>query len=80
MMSKTKKTQAIESYKFHHIDTQRCAHCREFNCVDACFRGVYEVINKDSVPRCIVIPEREDFCVKCHLCTTVCKFKAIKID
>ncbi|MFX1570747.1 MAG: 4Fe-4S binding protein [Promethearchaeota archaeon] len=24
--------------------------------------------------------EREDRCVKCHICTTACKFKALTID
>ena len=80
MMSKSKNLPAIENYKFHHIDTRRCAHCRDFNCVDACFRGIYKVINKETIPKCTVITEREDYCVKCHLCTTMCKLKALTID
>ena len=80
MMSNAKKQEFIESYKFHHIDTSKCRNCKEFSCEEACFRGIYEVINKNSTPQCIVLKEREDFCVKCHICTTACKFRAIKID
>ena len=40
----------------------------------------YKVINKDSIPRCIVVEDREDRCVKCHMCTTACKLRAITID
>ena len=75
-----KKHQHIESYKFHHINTDKCKRCTQFYCEDACFRGIYEVINKETAPKCTVIKEREDRCVKCHICTTACKFKAIKID
>ena len=77
MMSETKHN---VSYKFHHIDTSKCAICKEFSCEHACFRGIYEVINKDSKPECKVIEDREDFCVKCHICSTACKFQAISID
>jgi len=70
----------IESYKFHHIDTSKCKYCKEFSCEEACFRGIYEVINKETTPKCIVVEDREDKCVKCHICTTACKFKAITID
>ncbi|MFW9878190.1 MAG: hypothetical protein ACFFG0_34345 [Candidatus Thorarchaeota archaeon] len=70
----------IESYKFHHIDTSKCKNCIEFSCEEACFRGIYEVINKISTPKCIVVEDREDRCVKCHICTTACKLKALKID
>ena len=71
---------AIESYKFHHIDTSKCKDCSSFACERECFRGVYEVINKDSDPKCVVVTDREDMCVKCHICTTVCKSGAITID
>ncbi|MFX0004202.1 MAG: 4Fe-4S binding protein [Candidatus Hermodarchaeota archaeon] len=70
----------IESYKFHHIDISKCVQCQEFSCEEACFRGIYEVINKQTTPKCIVVQDREDRCVKCHICTTACKVKAIKID
>ena len=70
----------IESYKFHHIDISKCVQCQEFSCEEACFRGIYEVINKQITPKCIVVQDREDRCVKCHICTTACKAKAIKID
>ena len=70
----------IESYKFHHIDTSKCKHCNEFSCEEACFRGIYEVINKESIPKCTVVEDREDMCVKCHICTTACKLKALAID
>ncbi len=74
-------TQAsIESYKFHHIDTSKCRQCLKFWCEEACFRGIYKVIDKDSEPKCIVIEDREDNCVKCHICTTACKLGAITID
>lgn len=79
-MSKANKKATIESYKFHHIDTSKCKYCKEFSCEEACFRGIYEVINKDSTPKCTIVEEREDKCVKCHICTTACKFKALKID
>ncbi|MFW9828977.1 MAG: hypothetical protein ACFFEY_15415 [Candidatus Thorarchaeota archaeon] len=70
----------IESYKFHHIDISKCKLCKDFSCEEACFRGIYEVINKQSIPKCIVVEDREDRCVKCHICTTACKLKAITID
>jgi NAD-dependent dihydropyrimidine dehydrogenase PreA subunit len=79
-MSDVKDETHVESYKFHHIDTNKCKQCVEFSCEDACFRGIYEVINKDSVPKCVVIEEREDRCVKCHICTTACAKRAITID
>ena len=80
MMSDVNNQKSIESYKFHHIDTSKCLKCREFSCEDACFRGIYEVINKKSEPKCIVVEDREDMCVKCHICTTACKARAITID
>ncbi|GAG26245.1 unnamed protein product, partial [marine sediment metagenome] len=49
-------------------------------CEETCFRGIYEVINKDSIPKCTVVEDREDRCVKCHMCTTACKLRAITID
>ena len=79
-MSEADNRDAIESYKFHHIDTSKCKQCKEFSCEEACFRGIYEVINKDSTPKCIVVEEHEDRCVKCHICTTACKLKALTID
>ena len=79
-MSKGKDQSPIESYKFHHIDTSKCNHCKAFSCEDACFRGIYKVIHKDSDPKCTVVADREDYCVKCHICTTACSFKAITID
>jgi Fe-S-cluster-containing hydrogenase component 2 len=79
-MSEADKKAAIESYKFHHIETSKCRYCREFSCEEACFRGIYEVINKDSMPKCTVVEDREEMCVKCHICTTACKFKALTID
>jgi Fe-S-cluster-containing hydrogenase component 2 len=79
-MVKTATQSIFESYAFHHIDISKCAQCRDFSCEEACFRGIYEVINKDSTPKCIVVQDREDRCVKCHMCTTACKYKAIKID
>jgi Fe-S-cluster-containing dehydrogenase component len=79
-MGKTETQSTFESYEFHHIDISKCAHCQEFSCEEACFRGIYEVINKDSTPKCIIVRDREDRCVKCHICTTACKYRAIKID
>ncbi len=79
-MSEVKTRGSIESYKFHHIDTNKCLICKEFSCEDACFRGVYKVIEKEDRPKCIVVEEREDMCVKCHICTTACKARAITID
>ncbi len=70
----------IDSYKFHHIDTSKCVQCQDFSCEEACFRGIYEVINKQTTPKCIVVQDREDRCVKCHICTTTCKYRAITID
>lgn len=70
----------IDSYKFHHIDTLKCVQCQDFSCEEACFRGIYEVINKQTTPKCIVVQDREDRCVKCHICTTACKYRAITID
>lgn len=79
-MSEANDQKTIESYKFHHIDTSKCLECENFACEEACFRGIYEVINKDSKPKCVVVEDREDNCVKCHICTTVCKLGAITID
>ena len=79
MMSDSKNQDYKDSYKFHHIDTSKCLQCKDFECEEACFRGIYEVIDKNSKPKCIVVEDREDMCVKCHICTTACKLKAIKI-
>ncbi len=79
-MSEAKDQSVIESYKFHHIDVSKCGTCEGFFCEEACFRGIYEVINKDSIPKCIVVKDREDRCIKCHMCTTACKSRAITID
>ena len=79
-MSDVNNQSSIESYKFHHIDTSKCLQCEDFPCEEACFRGIYEVINKEDEPKCIVVEEREDMCVKCHICTTACKLRAIIID
>lgn len=80
VMSDTLNNSTIESYKFHHIDKSKCAQCDGFWCEEACFRGIYKVINKDSTPKCVVVEDREDFCIKCHICTTACKLRAIRID
>ena len=79
-MSEVDTRATIESYKFHHINILKCKRCKDYSCEEACFRGIYEVINKDSIPKCTVVEDREDRCVKCHICTTACKFKAITID
>jgi NAD-dependent dihydropyrimidine dehydrogenase PreA subunit len=78
--SEIKNHTKILDYKFHHIDISKCENCRDFACEDACFRGIYKVINKDSTPKCIVVEEREENCVKCHICTTECSLRAITID
>lgn len=70
----------IVNYKFHHVDVSKCKRCKAFSCEDACFRGIYKVLNKDTEPMCVVVEDREDNCVKCHICTTACKLKAITID
>lgn len=80
MMSEAGDLTTIESYKFHHIDTSKCSECKNFSCEEACFRGIYKVINKYSKPKCTVVKDREERCVKCHICTTACKSKAITID
>ena len=79
-MSEANKRKVIESYKFHHIDINKCVQCKSFDCEEACFRGIYKVINKDSEPKCTVVEDKEDNCVKCHICSTQCKFEAITID
>ncbi len=79
-MSDAPDKSKIVSYKFHHIDITKCKRCEAFSCEDACFRGIYEVLHKDSEPMCVVIEEREDHCIKCHICTTACKLRAITID
>lgn len=79
-MCKTEAQSTFESYEFHHIDISKCAQCQDFSCEEACFRGIYEVIDKESTPKCIVVQDREDRCIKCHICTTACKYRAIKID
>lgn len=71
---------SVEHYKFHHIDTSKCSKCSDFACEEACFRGIYEVINKNSIPKCVIVEDKEDNCVKCHMCTTACKREAITID
>ncbi len=70
----------IKHYAFHHIDVDKCHQCTKFSCEEACFRGIYKVINKDSSPESTVVEDREDMCVKCHMCTSVCKYEAITID
>jgi Fe-S-cluster-containing hydrogenase component 2 len=77
---KDQPTPTIESYKFHHIDTSKCLLCKKFSCENTCFRGIYKVINKESEPKSIIVKDREDLCVKCHMCTTACKLGAIIID
>ncbi|MHA1437112.1 MAG: hypothetical protein ACTSPD_06005 [Promethearchaeota archaeon] len=79
-MSKANNKDYIKSYKFHHIDKNKCHYCRDFWCEKVCFRGIYKVIDKKIQPECIVIEDREDSCIKCHICTTACKSKAITID
>ena len=79
-MSDAPDKSKIVSYKFHHIDINKCKRCEAFSCEDACFRGIYEVLHKDSEPMCVVVEEREDHCIKCHICTTACKLRAITID
>ena len=79
-MNQEKNQDTIDHYQFHHIDTSKCKICENFECEEACFRGIYTVQNKESDPKCIVNENREDRCVKCHLCTTACKLQAIPID
>jgi NAD-dependent dihydropyrimidine dehydrogenase PreA subunit len=79
-MTSVKNNANIRSYKFHHIDTDKCKICDQFSCEEACFRGIYEVINKNNEPKCVILENREDLCVKCHICTTACKSEAIVID
>lgn len=79
-MSDFKSQRYIESYKFHHINTRKCRQCKDFSCEKACFKGIYKVVNKDTIPRSTVLEDREDSCLKCHMCTTACKLKAITID
>ena len=79
-MSDADKSSGIDDYKFHHIDTNKCKECKSYSCEDVCFRGIYHVINKETEPKSVVIEEREDRCVKCHMCTTACKAEAITID
>ena len=79
-MSETPDKSKIVSYKFHHVDVNRCKICEDFSCEEACFRGIYRVIDKETEPKCVVVEEREDNCIKCHICTTACKLRAITID
>lgn len=79
-MSDTSNDKKIVSYKFHHIDVNKCKTCEAFSCEEACFRGIYVVKNKDTEPKCVVVEDREDHCIKCHICTTACKLRAITID
>ena len=79
-MTEVNKKSSVDSYKFHHIDTNKCRTCKTYACEQVCFRGVYKVQNKERTPKCVVVDEREDFCVKCHLCTTACPQDAIIID
>ncbi|MHA1150448.1 MAG: 4Fe-4S binding protein [Promethearchaeota archaeon] len=78
-MSAVRKRE-IESYRFHHIDVSKCRVCKTFDCEETCFRGIYEVYGKGSIPKCTVVREREDRCIKCHICTSACKLDAITID
>ncbi len=73
-------TNTIAHYKFHHIDQSKCRECKKFSCEKACFRGIYEVVDKKAEPKCLVVESAEEKCVKCHMCTTACKLGAIKID
>lgn len=79
-MKDIKDNSKYTHYNFHHIEILKCKDCKDFLCEKVCFRGIYKVINKDSIPECLILSGREAFCVKCHLCTTVCKKKAILID
>ena len=79
-MSRAFNQNYIDHYKFHHIDTSKCLKCEDFTCEEACFRGIYKIINRGTVPKCVVIEDREDRCIKCHICTTICKQQAITID
>ena len=80
MMNDAQDHSKVVSYKFHYIDTSKCRQCRGFWCEEACFRGIYEVIGKEDIPKCTIIKDREDMCVNCHICTTACKLNAITID
>ena len=79
-MTEANTSKRIAHYKFHHIDLNKCRHCKTFDCEEACFYGIYRVINRDLEPQCTVIPEKEDKCIKCHICTSKCKYEAIQID
>lgn len=78
--AETDEKTIFENYKFHHIETSKCEKCTDFACENACFRGIYRVINKETIPKCTVVEDREENCVKCHICTTACKLRAITID
>jgi len=64
---------------FHIIDENKCLKCKTYDCENACFRGIYKIIQKDTAPKCVAIQERESYCLKCHICTTACKYNAIEI-
>ena len=49
---------SVEHYKFHHIDISKCSKCRNFACEEACFRGIYQVINKDTIPKCVIVEKK----------------------
>ncbi|GAI93138.1 unnamed protein product [marine sediment metagenome] len=59
MMNDSQDHSKIVSYKFHHIDINKCKICKDFSCEEACFRGIYEVMKKNSEPQSIVIEDRE---------------------
>jgi nitroreductase/NAD-dependent dihydropyrimidine dehydrogenase PreA subunit len=55
------------------IDSSKCVKCGE--CIEVCSGGVYEQIDKNSVPRLV----RPAFCVACAHCMLRCPTEAISV-
>ncbi|MFW9876789.1 MAG: hypothetical protein ACFFG0_27155 [Candidatus Thorarchaeota archaeon] len=56
-MSDAHEQVTVESYKFYHKDVSKCSTYKEYSCGEACFRGIYEVTNKGSTLRCVVVED-----------------------
>ncbi|GAB4307565.1 MAG: hypothetical protein Kow0069_05180 [Promethearchaeota archaeon] len=60
----------------HIVDFDCCRRCETHDCVEVCFRGVFEWDPGADPP--LKLP-RARWCVKCAMCATACPHNAIKI-
>ncbi|MHA1734735.1 MAG: hypothetical protein ACTSU5_22590 [Promethearchaeota archaeon] len=60
----------------HLIDFSHCKECETHDCVEVCFRHVFEYDPEADPP--LQLPRRA-YCVKCALCATACPYHSIRI-